>query len=112
MKRFYVDSIRHSVFLLQSCSLFVLLTRFIHLRTFLVAIFAVSGCAEMLESVFLYNFKPFDVSDSLGENIGVLSLGNVEPTFKNWFRLNMLRPSSELGKQECGSLRHITLNPR
>ena len=48
----------------------------------------------MLESVFLYNFKPFGVSDSLGESIGVLSVGNVQLIFKNWFRLNMLRPSS------------------
>ena len=61
-----------SVFLLHSCSLFVLLTRFIHYRTFLVAIFAVSGCASMLESVLIYNLKPFGVGDLLGESIGVL----------------------------------------
>ena len=48
----------------------------------------------MLEIVFSYNFKPFGVSDSLGESIGVLSVGNVELVFKSWFRLNMLRPSS------------------
>ena len=48
----------------------------------------------MLKNAFLYNLKPFGVSDSLGESIGVLSVGNVELTFKNWFRLNMLRPSS------------------
>ena len=34
-----------------------------------MAVFAVSGCAY---------FKPFGVSDSLGESIGVLSVGNVE----------------------------------
>ena len=48
----------------------------------------------MLESVFLYNFKPFGVSDSLGESTAVFSVGNVELIFKNWFRLNILRPSS------------------
>ena len=48
----------------------------------------------MLKSVFLYNFKRFRVSHSLGESIGVLSVGNVQLIFKNWFRLNMLRPSS------------------
>ena len=37
----------------------------------------------MLESVFTYNFKPFGVSDSLGESIGVLPVGNVELIFKN-----------------------------
>ena len=35
----------------------------------------------MLESVFL-NFKPFGVSDSLGERIRVFSVGNVELIFK------------------------------
>ena len=29
--------------------------------------FAVPGCALMLENVFFQNFKPFGVSDSLGE---------------------------------------------
>ena len=50
----------------------------------------------MLESVFLYNFKPFGDSDSLGKSIGVLSVGNVELIFKNWFTLSMPRPSSSL----------------
>ena len=39
-----------------------------------MAIFAVSGCAY---------FKTFGVSDSLGESIGVLSVGNVKLVFKN-----------------------------
>ena len=45
---------------------------------FLTSNSAVAGCVYMLESVFLYNFKPFGVSDSLGASIGVLSVGNVK----------------------------------
>ena len=48
---FCVDSIRRSVFLVQICRLFELLTRFIHIMTLLVAMFAVPGCVYMLESV-------------------------------------------------------------
>ena len=36
----------------------------------------------MLESVFFLNFKPFGVSDSLGENIRVFSVGNLELIFQ------------------------------
>ena len=36
------------------------------------------------------------VADTLGESIGVLSVGNVELIFKNWFTLSMPRPSSSL----------------
>ena len=64
--------------------------------TFLVALCAVPGLAWMLESVFFLNFKPFGVSDSLGERIRVLSVGNVEFIFQNWFALNLPRPSSAL----------------
>ena len=49
--------------------------------TFVVAMFAVPGCAWMLESVFFLNFKPFGVGDSLGERIAVFSVGNVELIF-------------------------------
>ena len=45
---------------------------------FLVAMFAAPGCASMLDSVFLSNFKPFGVSHSLGERLRVFSVGNVE----------------------------------
>ena len=79
---------------LQICRLFEVLTRFIHKMTLLVAIFAVAGCVYMLESVFFLNVEVFGVNDSLGERIRVFSVGNVEPIFKNWFRLSMLRPSS------------------
>ena len=48
----------------------------------------------MLESVFLLNFKLFGVSDSLGERICVLSVGNVEFIFQNWFTLSILLPPS------------------
>ena len=86
-----MDSIRRSVFL---CRLFELLTRFIRKMTWLVAMFAVPGCVYMLESVFFLNVDVFGVTDSVGERIRVFSVGNVELIFKNWFRLNMLRPSS------------------
>ena len=75
-----MDSVCRSDFLLQSCPLFRLLTRFIDKMTLLVAMFAVPGCAEILESVFL-NFNPFGVRDSFGERIGVFSVGNVELIF-------------------------------
>ena len=87
--------------------------------TLLAAMFAVAGRVNMLESVFFLNVEVFGVTDSVGERIRVFSVGNVELIFKNWFRLSMRRPSIEFidsrvkfGKQECGSLRHITLNPR
>ena len=57
---------------------------------FLVAIFAVSGCAKMLESVFFSNFKPFGVSNSLGKSIRLFSVGNVELIFQKWFTLACL----------------------
>ena len=85
--------------------------------TLLVAMFAASGCVYMLESVFFFNVEVFGVNDSDSERIRVFPVGNVELIFKNWFRLNMLRPSNlsidprvKFGKQECGSLRYITLN--
>ena len=62
--------------------------------TLLVAMFAAAGCVYMLESVFFLNVEVFGVNDSVSERIRVLSVGNVELIFKNWFRLNMLRPSS------------------
>ena len=62
--------------------------------TLLVALFAVAGCVYMLESVFFLNVEVFGVNDSVGGRIRVFSVGNVELIFKNWFRLNMLRPSS------------------
>ena len=43
--------------------------------------FAVSGCAYMLESVFFLNVKPFGVSDLLDESIRVFSVRNVELIF-------------------------------
>ena len=89
-----MDSICCSVFLLKICRLFDLLTRFIHKMTLLVAMFAVAGCVYMLESVFFLNVEVFGVNDSVGERIGVFSVGNVELIFKNWFRLSMRRPSS------------------
>ena len=89
-----MDSIRRSVFLVQICRLFELLTRFIRKMTLLVAMFAVAGCVYMLESVFFLNVEVFGVNDSLGERIHVFSVGNVELIFKNWFRLNMLRSSN------------------
>ena len=60
---FCVDSIRRSVFLVQICRLFELLTRFIHIMTLLVAMFAVPGCVYMLESVFFLNVEVFGVND-------------------------------------------------
>ena len=42
-----------------------------------------------LEIVFFQDFKPFGVSDSLGERIPVFSVGNV-----NEFTLSVPRPSS------------------
>ena len=69
---------------------FELLTRFIEKMTLLVAMFAVPGCVYMLESVFFFNFKPFGVSDSLGERIRIFSVGNVELIFKNWSTLSMI----------------------
>ena len=43
-------------------------------------------CLAAGECVFFFqNFKPFGVSDSLGERIRVFSVGNVELIFKNWF---------------------------
>ena len=90
-----VDSMRRSVFLVQICPFFELLTRFIRKMTLLVAMFAVAGCVYMLESVFFLNVEVFgDINDSVGERIRVFSVGNVELIFKNWFTLNMLRPSS------------------
>ena len=50
----------------------------------------------MLERVFVLNFKPFGVDDSLGESNRVFSVGNVELVFHNWFTLSMPRPSSSL----------------
>ena len=50
----------------------------------------------MLESVLFLNFKPFGVSDSLGERIRVFSVGNVELIFQNCFTLSMPRPSNSL----------------
>ena len=64
---FCVDSIRRSVFLVQICRVFELLTRFIHKMTLLVAKFAVAGCVYMLESVFFLNVEVFGVNDSVGE---------------------------------------------
>ena len=61
----------------------------------------------MLESVFLLKFKPF--GDSLGERIGVLSVGNVELFFQNWFMLSMSHPLSphvKFGKQEWFAVTH------
>ena len=43
---------------------------------------------------FSLNFKPFGVSDLLGEMIRVFSFGNVELIFQNWVTLRMLRLSS------------------
>ena len=56
---FCVDSIRRSVFLVQICRLFELLTRFIHIMT----LFAVPGCVYMLKSVFFLNVEVFGVHD-------------------------------------------------
>ena len=95
---------------MQIFRLFELLTRLIHKMTLLVDMFAVAGCVYMLESVFFLNDEVFGVNDSVGERIRVFSVGNVELIFENWFRLNMRR-HVKFGKQECGSLRHITLNP-
>ena len=89
-----MDSILRSVFLVQICHLFELLTRFIHKMTLLVAKFAVAGCVYMLEGVFFLNVEVFRVNDSFGERIRVFSVGNVELIFKNWFRLSVRRPSS------------------
>ena len=89
-----MDSILRSVFLVQIGRLFELLTRFIHKMTLLVAMFAVAGCVYMLESVFFENVEVFGVNDSVGERFRVFSVGNVELIFKNWFRLDTLRPSS------------------
>ena len=80
--------------------------------------FAVPGCVNMLESVFFLNVEVFCVSDSLGERFGIFSVGKVELIFQNWPTLSIPRsfefidPRVKFGKQECGSLRHITLNPR
>ena len=62
--------------------------------TLLVAMFAVAGCVNMLESVLFLNVEVFGVTDSVGERIRVFCVGNVELIFKNWFRLSMRRPSS------------------
>ena len=62
--------------------------------TLLVAMLAVAGCVYMLESVFFKNVEVFGVNDSVGERIRVFSVGSVELIFKNWFRLDTLRPSS------------------
>ena len=49
----------------------------------------------MLESVFFFqNFRPFGVSDSLGERIRVFSVGNEELIFQYYFILSIPRPSS------------------
>ena len=97
-----MDSVIRSVFLVQIYRLFELLTRFIHKMTKLVAMLAVPGCVYMLESVSFLNVEVFS------ESIHIFSVGNVELSFKKWFMLSMPWP---VGKQECGSLRHITLNP-
>ena len=68
-----MDSIRRSVFLVQICRRFELVTRFIHKVTLLVAMFAVGGCLYMLESVFFVNVEVFGVTDSVGERIRVFS---------------------------------------
>ena len=57
--------------------LFELVTQFIYKMTLLVAMFAVSGCVYMLESVFFLNVEVFGVNDSVGERISVFSVGNV-----------------------------------
>ena len=62
--------------------------------TLLVAMLAVPGCVNMLESVFFSNVAVFGVSDSLGKRIHIFSVVNVELIFKNWFTLSMPRPSS------------------
>ena len=49
----------------------------------------------MLES-FFFNFKPFGVSNSLGESIRVFSFGKMELIFQKWFTLGMPCPSSSL----------------
>ena len=89
-----MDSIHRSVFLVQSCLLFKLLTQFIHKMNLLVAMFAVPGRVYMLESVFFLNIEVFGVSDSLGERIRIFSVGNVELILKNWFTFSMPCPSS------------------
>ena len=65
----------------------------------------------MLESVFFFqNFKAFGVSDSLGERIGVLSIGNVWSLFlrigsRSACHVHRVQcPRVKFGKQECGSL--------
>ena len=62
--------------------------------TLLVVMFAVAGCVYMPESVFFLNVEVFGVSDTLGETIHIISVGNVELRFKNWFTLSTLRSSS------------------
>ena len=89
-----MDAIRRSVFLVQICRLFELLTRFIQRMTLLVAMFAVAVCVYMLQSVFFLNVEVFGVNDSLGERIRAFSVRNMELIFKNCFRLSMLWPSS------------------
>ena len=64
--------------------------------TLLVAMLVVPGCVFMLESVFFLNVEVFGVNDSLRERIHIISVGNVELIFKNWFTLSMPRPSSLL----------------
>ena len=60
-----MDSILRSVFLVQICCLFELLTRFIRKMTLLVAMFAAAGCVYILESVFFLNVEPVSRIKSL-----------------------------------------------
>ena len=116
-EKFHVDSILRTAFLVQICHRSKLLTLFIHKMTLLVAMLALPGCVYMMESVFFLIVEAFGAIPSVKGFIS-FSVRNVELIFKNWFTLNMPRPSRfidprmKFGKQECGSLRHITLNPR
>ena len=65
--------------------------------------------------VFFQNFKAFGYSDSFGERIGVFSVGAYFSELihaKHATAIEFIDPRVKFGKQEYGSLRHITLNLR
>ena len=57
---------------------------------------------------FFQKFKPFGVSDSLGERIHIISVGHVKLIFQKYTKhattIVFIDPREKFGKQECGSL--------
>ena len=78
--------------------------------------FAVPGCVYLLESVFFLNVRSLVLAIPPVKGFASFLLENWTLFFRIGPRLACHEFIYDLrvkfGKQECGSLRHITLNPR